>query len=185
MEVQCGFNWRVDMNPSIQKQTVNIIKAIDALPEQSLIATIFALNRTAEWLKGRLSKEISAQKRVKLKLIRDRISIQRANRKNPQAQLSCRFKSVFVKDLSGVRQTPIGVSAAGKIYPHAFIATLQKGGKPGVYRRKTTKRIPVKSVTISIFDDAVKSIEYLIGAEAAKVFERRFLHEIRKMERRK
>ena len=173
------------MKPSIQKQTVNIIKAIDALPEQSLIATIFALNRTAEWLKGHLSKEISAQKRVKLKLIRDRISVRRANRRNPQAQLACRFKSVFVKDLSGVRQTPIGVSAGGKVYPHAFIATLQKGGKPRVYRRKTTKRIPVKSVTIPIFDDAVKSIEYLIGAEAAKVFERRFLHEIRKMERRK
>ncbi len=173
------------MKPSVQKQTDNTIKAIDALPEQSLMASIFALNRTAEWLKGRLSKEISAQKRVKLKLIRDRILIQRANRKNPQAQLVCRFKSVFVKDLSGVRQTPIGVSAGGRMYPHAFIATLQKGGKPGVYRRTTKKRTPVKSVTIPIFDDAVKSIEYLIGTEAAKVFERRFLYEIRKMERRK
>ncbi len=173
------------MKPSIQKQTDNIIRAIDVLPEQSLIAVIFALNRTAEWLKGHLSKEISAQKRVKLKLIRDRISIQRANRKNPQATLSCNFKSVFVKDLSGVKQTPIGVSAGGRMYPHAFIATLKKGGKPGVYRRKTTKRISVKSVTIPIFDDAVKSIEYLVGAEAAKVFERRFLYEIRKMERRK
>lgn len=168
-----------------KKQTDNIIRAIEALPEQSLIAAIFALNRTAEWLKGHLSKEISAQKRVKLKMIRDRISIQRANRKNPQAQLVCRFKSVFVKDLSGVRQTPIGVSAGGRMYPHAFIATLKKEGKSGVYRRKTTKRIPVKSVTISIFDDAVKSIEHLIGTEAAKVFERRFFYEIRKMERRK
>lgn len=173
------------MNPSIQKQTDNIIKAIDDLPEQSLVASIFALNRTAEWLKGHLAKDISTKQRVKLKLIRDRISIQRANRRNPQAQLVCRFKSVFVKDLSGVRQTPIGVSAGGKIYPHAFIATLKKGGKSGIYRRTTTKRIPVKSVTISIFDDAVKSIEYLIGAEAAKVFERRFLHEIRKMDKRK
>ena len=90
-----------------------------------------------------------------------------------------------MKDLSGVRQTPIGVSAGGRMYPHAFIATLQKGGKSGVYRRITKKRTPVKSVTISIFDDAVKSIEHLIGAEAAKVFERRFLYEIRKMERRK
>ena len=173
------------MRQNIQKQTDNIIREIESLPEQSLIAAIFALNRTAEWLKGHLSKEISTQKRVKLKMIRDRISIQRANRKNLQAQLSCRFKSVFVKDLSGIKQTPIGVSAGGKIYPHAFIATLKKGEKPGVYRRKTTKRIPVKSVKIPIFDDAVKSIEYLIGAEAAKVFERRFLYEIRKMERRK
>ena len=173
------------MKSNIQKQIDNIISVISDLPEKSLIATIFALNRTAEWLKGHLSKEVSTQKRVKLKLIRDRISIRRANRKNSQATLSCRFKSVFVKDLSGVRQTPIGVSAGGRMYPHAFIATLQKGGKSGVYRRTTKKRTPVKSVTIPIFDDAVKSIEYLIGAEAAKVFERRFLYEIRKMERRK
>ena len=173
------------MRQNIQKQTDNIIREIESLPEQSLIAAIFALNRTAEWLKGHLSKEVSTQKRVKLKLIRDRISIQRANRRNPKATLSCNFKSVFVKDLSGVKQTPIGVSAGGKMYPHAFIATLKKGEKPGVYRRKTTKRIPVKSVKIPIFDDAVKIIEYLIGAEAAKVFERRFLYEIRKMERRK
>lgn len=173
------------MRQNIQKQTDNIIREIEALPEQSLIAAIFALNRTAEWLKGHLSKKVSTQKRVKLELIRDRISIQRANRRNPQATLSCNFKSVFVKDLSGVKQTPIGVSAGGRMYPHAFIATLKRGGKPGVYRRTTKKRTPVKSVTIPIFDDAVKSIEYLIGAEAAKVFERRFLYEIRKMERRK
>lgn len=173
------------MKPSVQKQTDNIIKAIDVLPEQSLIAAIFALNRTAEWLKGHLSKEISAQKRVKLKLIRDRISIQRANRRNPQATLSCNFKSVFVKDLSGVKQTPIGVSAGGRMYPHAFIATLKKGGKPGVYRRTTKKRTPVKLVTISIFNEALKNFESLIGNEAAKVFERRFLYEIRKMDRRK
>ena len=185
MEIQCGVSWRVEMKPSVQKQTDNIIKAIDVLPEQSLIAAIFALNRTAEWLKGHLAKDISTKQRVKLKLIRDRISIQRANRKNPQVQLVCNFKGVFVKDLSGVKQTPIGVSAGGKMYPHAFIATLKKGGNPGVYRRKTTKRIPVKSVNIPIFDDAVKSIEYLIGTEAAKVFERRFLYEIRKMDRRK
>lgn len=100
--------------------------------------------------------------------------------RNPQAQLHCDFKSIYVKDLPAVRQNAIGVVAGGKTYPHAFIATLRKGGKPGVYRRKTKKRFPVKSVTIPIFDDASKRVETLIGTEAQQVFEKRFLHEIKR-----
>lgn len=168
------------MQISIDKQTQRIINSINALPDQVKQASIFAINRTAEWMKGRLAKDISAEQRIKLKLIRDRIVMQRANKRNPQAQLLCNFRSVFVKDLSNVKQTPIGIVAGGEMYPHAFIATLKRGGNPGVYRRTTKKRFPVKSVTISIFDDASRRVETLIGAEAKQVFEKRFLHEIKR-----
>ena len=164
----------------VNKQIEKIVMDLNAMPYQVQQASIFALNRTAEWMKGTLAKDISAEQRLKLKLIRDRIVMQKANKRNPQAQLSCNFKSVYVKDLSNVKQTPIGVMAGGVMYPHAFIATLKKGGKPGVYRRTTTKRFPVKSVTISIFDDASRRVETLIGAEAQQVFEKRFLHEIKR-----
>ena len=162
----------------VNNQIKRIIADLNVFPEQVQQASIFALNRTAEWMKGRLAKDISDEQRLKLKLIRDRIVMQKANKRNPQTQLSCNFKSVYVKDLSNVTQTPIGVMAGGVMYPHAFIATLKKGGKPGVYRRTTTKRFPVKSVTISIFDDASRRVEALIGTEAQQVFEKRFLHEI-------
>ena len=76
------------MKSSIQKQTDNIIKAIDSLPEQALIATIFALNRTAEWLKGHLAKDISTKQRVKLKLIRDRILVQEDGLMGPETLLA-------------------------------------------------------------------------------------------------
>ena len=165
---------------SVDSQIKRIVADLNVFPDQIQKASIHALDRTAEWMKGRLAKDISAEQRIKLKLIRDRISIQKANKQNPQAQLSCNFKSVYVKDLSNVKQTPIGVMASGVVYPHAFIATLKKGGKPGVYRRTTTKRFPVKSVTISIFDDATRRVEALIGAEAKQVFEKRFLHEIKR-----
>ena len=164
----------------VNKQIEKIVTDLNSMPYQVQQASIFALNRTAEWMKGRLAKDISAEQRLKLKLIRDRISMQKASKRNPQAILSCNFKSVYVKDLTNVKQTPTGVIAGGVMYPHAFIATLKKCGKPGVYRRTTTKRFPVKSVTISIFDDASRRVETLIGTEAKEVFEKRFLHEIKR-----
>ena len=167
-------------NISVDSQIKKIVADLNVFPDQIQKASIHALDRTAEWMKGRLAKDISAEQRIKLKLIRDRISMQKANKRNPQATLSCNFKSVYVKDLSNVKQTPTGVIAGGVMYPHAFIATLKKGGKPGVYRRTTTKRFPVKSVTISIFDDASRRVETLIGTEAKQIFEKRFLHEIKR-----
>jgi hypothetical protein len=71
-------------------------------------------------MKGRLAKDISTEQRIKLKLIRDRISIQKANKRNPQATLSCDFKSVYVKDLANVKQTPVGVVAGGVMYPEVL-----------------------------------------------------------------
>ena len=168
------------MQVAVDKQIDKIISDLNVMPDHVRQASLFALNRTAEWMKGQLASDISSEKRIKLKIIRDRIVMQRANKRNTQASLSCNFKSVYVKDLSSVRQTPIGVMAGGKMYPHAFIATLKKGGKPSVYRRTTKKRFPVKSVTVDIFDDATQRIENLIGIEARQVFEKRFFHEIKR-----
>lgn len=86
---------------------------------------------------------------------------------------------MYVTDLPDKKQNAVGVVAGGIVYPHAFIATLKKGGKTGVYRRKTKARFPVKSVTIPIFAAAVKRVEDLIGVEARRVFEKDFLHEIK------
>jgi hypothetical protein len=129
-------------------------------------------------MKGQVSKELSAEKRLKLKLIRDRISIARANKKNLQSLLNCNFRGIYARDLGSMRQTPEGAKAGGQLFPGAFVATLRKGAKSGIYRRKTKKRFPVKSVTIPIFDEAMKIVEELVGDEARSVFEKRFRHEI-------
>lgn len=169
------------MDLPVDKQIEKIINDVNAMPDQIQQASIFALNRTAEWMKGKLAKEISAEQRIKLKLIRDRISMQRASKKNLQTTLSCNFNGVLVRDFGNVKQTSVGVIAGGVVYPHAFIATLKKGGKPGVCRRTTKKRFPVKSVTVEIFEDASRRVENLIGTEAKQVFEKRFLHEIKRV----
>lgn len=62
---------------SVDSQIKRIVTDINAMPEQVQQASIFALNRTAEWMKGQLAKDISAEQRIKLKMIRDRIVMQR------------------------------------------------------------------------------------------------------------
>jgi hypothetical protein len=163
---------------SVDSQIEKIVSSINALPEQVAQATMLALNRTAEWMKGHVSREVSAEKRLKLKLIRNRIKIARANKKNLQSLLNCDFQGVLARDLGTMKQTPVGASVVGYVFPHAFIASLKKGAKPGMYRRKGKARIPVKSVRIPIYEEATKIIGELLGEEAGSVFEKRFRHEI-------
>lgn len=167
----------------VDEQVERVIETLNALPEDTQRATVLALNRTAVFVKNRLSQEVSAKTRTKLKMIRDRIQVQRANKRNLEAVLACNFRSVLVSDYPGVKQNAIGVVAGGVVYPHAFIATLKKGGKPGVYRRVGKERIPVKRVTIPIFGEAVKEVEGLIGEEGRRFFEKRFLHELERITR--
>jgi hypothetical protein len=166
---------------SVESRIEKIVGSINALPEQVARAATLALNRTAEWLKGQVSKELSKEKRLKLKLIRDKISITRAGKKNLQSLLNCNFRGIYARDLGSMRQTPEGAKAGGQVFPGSFIASLKPGAKAGIWRRKTKKRFPVKSVTIPIFDEAIKIVEELVGDEARSVFEKRFKHEISRL----
>jgi hypothetical protein len=166
---------------SVDSQIEKIVGSINALPEQVTQAAMFSLNRTAEWMKSQVSKKLSAEKRLKLKLIRDKIKIARANKKNLQSLLNCNFRGILARDLGSLKQTPSGAKAGGQLFSGAFIATLKPGAKTGIYRRKTKKRFPLKSVTIPIFEEATKIIEELVGEEARSVFEKRFKHEISRL----
>jgi hypothetical protein len=165
---------------SVESQIEKIVKCIDVLPEQVAQISVLALNRTAEWMKGQVSKNLSAEKRIRLKIIRDRISMKRADRRNLQSLLNCDFRGIFARDLGSLSQTPVGAKAGGRIFEHAFLAKLKPGAKTGMYRRKTKKRFPVKAVTIPIFEEATKILSELIGDEARSVFEKRFLHELKR-----
>jgi hypothetical protein len=166
---------------SVESQIEKIVSSINALPEQVAQASVFALNRTAEWMKSQVSKNLSVEKRIKLKIIRDRINMKRADKRNLQSLLNCNFRGILARDLGSMTQTPASAKAGGQLFPGAFIATLRKGAKAGIYRRKTKKRFPVKAVTIPIFEEATKIISELVGDEARSVFEKRFLHEIKRM----
>lgn len=166
------------MQQNYEKQISNILKTIHALPDQIQKASILALNRTAEWLKGQVAKNISQEKRIKLKIIRDKIKILRADRRNIRTNLNCNFQNIPIIELGKVKQNAIGTAVGNLMFPHAFIATMNKGGRKNVYRRTTKKRFPVKVVKIPIYEDAAKIIGDLLGTETKQVFEKRFFHEI-------
>jgi hypothetical protein len=110
-----GRKMTTKINGSSVTLVEKIVSSINALPEQVSQAAMFALNRTAEWMKGQVSKELSAEKRLKLKIIRDRIAISRANKKNLQSLLNCNFRGVLARDLGKMRQTPAGAVAGGQL----------------------------------------------------------------------
>jgi hypothetical protein len=166
---------------SIDSQIEEISAHIMALPGQLNRAAILALNRTAEWLKGKTASEVSRAKRIKLKLIRDRIRIARANKQSLQTLLNCNFGGILARDLGPMKQTPAGASVAGQVFPGAFIATLQKKvGKSGMYRRVGKERFPVRAVRMPI-KEATDILVELLEQEAGDVFKRRFLHEIKRI----
>lgn len=170
------------MQVSVDEQIDKIIKELNVLPEAVLKYTNYALDHTVDHLKKEIVKGVSQEQRIKASLIRDRIEVVRASKRNsrPLSKLLIDLKKIYVKNLSNVKQTSIGVRAGGVMYPHAFIADLRKSGTWGVYRRVGKDRFPVKSVLISIFEDVEKRIEDLIGTEAKELFEKDFLHMLRR-----
>ena len=77
-----------------QRQIEDIIRTINALPEQVTRAAALSLNRVADWMKSQTSRTISKEQRIKLKLIRDRIKVSRASQRNLQSLLHCDFRGV-------------------------------------------------------------------------------------------
>lgn len=167
---------------SVDAQIEKIIEDLNVFPEHVMTAAIDALNRTGDWLKNNIAKEVSAEQRIKLKMIRDRIVMRRASKNNLETKLSCKLTKVYVKDFDDVKQTPVGVRAGGVMYSHAFIADLRGFGRKGVYRRVGKDRFPVKSVTVELLsNDVINRIEDLVGTEAKGIFEKRFLHNLTKL----
>ena len=170
---------RLDISSSDLDKVIN---GLNLLPEQVAKCTRYALDRTAEFVKGRLAKELSAEKRIKLKIIRDRLKIIRGNLRDNFRVINANFSGILVRDLGTPIQTPHGVSINGTIYnPHSFVAILKDGAKPGVYVRKTEKRFPVRSVRIPIYEDAIRLLNDVVGPEATEVFKKRFKHELRRI----
>lgn len=162
----------------------DVIESLNMLPGQVAVCTSRALNRTCEFVKTRISSELSAETRIKLKIIRDRLKIVRGNFKDNYRVIDANFSGILVRDLGRLRQTRHGVSADGKVYnPHSFIASL-KGGRTGVYYRTTKKRFPVKSVRVPIFDKAISILKEVLDEETGRFFEKRFMHELQYMMRR-
>ncbi len=167
------------VNPAFS-QIDKIIASINALPDQVNRASMFAINRTAEWLKSTAAMEISAEKRVKLKVIRDRVKIIRANRKQLSASIDANMWALKGKDLGNMSQSSLGATAGSYTFKGAFVATMKSGHK-GVYRRKGKERLPIKEQYVMLDNYASQLIATLIDQESQIVFEKHFQHQIKRL----
>lgn len=161
-------------------QLDKIVSSIKALPDQVNRASMFAINRTAEWLKSSVAKEISAQKRIKLKVIRDRLKITKANKNQLSARINANMWALKGKDLGNMSQTPLGAKAGKYMFKGAFVATMKSGHK-GVFRRKTTQRLPIKEMYVPMDNYASKLIKTFIDEQSQAVFEKIFEQQIKRL----
>lgn len=162
----------------IQKQIKKITADFNALPEYLEKAASRGLNKTANWLKGKVSKDISKSKRIKLKIVRERIEIFRAYKHNLQAVFRINDLSIPVIKFSNVVQTDKGIVAGGYFLKSAFFATMKRGNK-GVYKRVGKKRLPIYEQKISLSEDLEKVLKQILESNLENQFEKYFEHEFK------
>lgn len=172
------------MSIDVGLQFEEIEREFHLLPEQMNQAIMKALNKTAEFLKRRLTKEIASHERIKLKTIRDRIKIFRAKKMKLSSMLDCNFSGIPVTVLGTPYQTKPGAMIGNRLFKGAFVAFLKKDGTAGVYRRKTKARFPLKKERLDreLYNYATKIMSDLVGENYDEsvwnIFESTFFQEL-------
>ena len=104
-----------------------------------------ALNRTAMSARTEISRNLSRRIGLKIKDVRDRLTLIRASYSNWRSAVTVSRKRFGLISF-GARQTRKGVTykkGGGRVLiRHAFIATM-KSGHTGVFKRKLSSRLPI------------------------------------------
>jgi hypothetical protein len=155
-----------------------VIQAIGATERQVKTAAVRAINKTAIWAQSKSAREISAETKIKLKLIRQRLRLIKANSSSLKAFILAKLYGVPAAKLGNSKQDARGSSIAGHNFPGAFIAKMPRSGHVGIYKRKTSKRLPIKEQHVQIDPPASDIIKKNIDDEAAEIFMKYFKHEL-------
>jgi hypothetical protein len=159
------------------------IQAIGATERQVKTAAVRAINKTAVWAQSKSAKEISAETKIKLKLIRQRLRLIRANSSSLKAFILAKLYGIQAAKLGrgapgGIKQNASGASVANHSFPGAFVAKMPKSGHVGIYKRKTSKRLPIQEQHVQIDPPASEIIRKNVENEAAEIFIKYFKHEL-------
>lgn len=142
-------------------------------------ARVIALNRAARSAVAQTVKFIRETYNIKASDLKDEIKVNRANISNQRIQLRVSHKAIALVKY-GARQTAKGISfkekkGERKFVKSAFIATVGKGRHLGVFKRKTSKRFPIKELY-------GPSAMQLISSEVAQQFIEKIFYERFKIE---
>lgn len=157
-----------DKIKKVQRELRNFPKALPKVMSRGL-------NRTATSARTEISRSLSKRIGLKIKDVRDKLSLQRASYSNWRSAVRISGKKIGLIKFR-VRQTKKGVTYKhGRkrvLVRHAFIATMKTGHR-GVFLRKGIERLPIKEIRgpslAQVFTGAQDDINRIQAESAAKL----------------
>ncbi|MEM7197678.1 MAG: phage tail protein [Pseudomonadota bacterium] len=150
------------------------------LEKDAKIAARRAVNKTARWLIVQAARDVASKHKLSVGAVKKQMRLQSASGSNLTARLGVRIVGMNMIHARGARQNNRGVRAGGKQYDGAFIATMPKTGKHGVFIRKTKDRLPIRQVTFPIFGGLRDFLRDALGdsaeARLQETFDREFAY---------
>tara|TARA_B100001564_G_C20645205_1_gene674098 strand:+ start:1462 stop:2001 length:540 start_codon:yes stop_codon:yes gene_type:complete len=161
------------------RERVNkVIADLQATEKQALLAAVKTLNKTALWLRTHATKDISKERRIPQKVIRERIDMLRAARNNLQARVRANLRGIHPGKIGTLRQTRKGAQVKSFLFEGAFVAQMPSAKVPGIYKRKGKERVPLRTKYIKLEPEASEIIKNILDSRINKRFEEIFRQEL-------
>lgn len=159
------------MAESIEKQIKRLARKLNNIAKRETPkAAASALNKTARLARTPTVKEVAKDTKVAAKHIRKRAYISRATPKKQRARIygyARPVKAVMLLKRNEINKSELwrgtnqrGVRVAGRQFNGAFVSVHRKSGNIQVFRRKTSRRMPLEVISIPIsetFNDRLKA----------------------------
>jgi hypothetical protein len=168
------FRIDVDVAGNLDK-TLEILGATEV---QVRTAAMRAINKTALWVRAQSARKIGKQRQIQLKLIRQKLRIIRANRTALKAFVVANLWGIKASKLGVPKQNATGASVGKHQFPGAFVAKMSRTGHVGIFKRKTSKRLPIREQYVQLEPEASQIIRETVENEASAVFSHHFEHEL-------
>ena len=110
------------------------------------MAAFRALNKTARWLRTKTVRSVSQQTGLQQKLIRERLQMLSASRRQLKAHLISKDSYIPAHKLGRLKQTATGAQAGKFHYEGAFVAEMPSTGHASVFKRKRKSRLPIREM---------------------------------------
>ncbi len=132
---------------TVKVDTADLKRALAALGRKAPSAIMRALNRTARSARTQAVRDVAKEIRLPQKSVRPMMPVIPATARHLEAKLVARGRPISLMRL-GARQTKLGVIYRGPGGPvlirSAFIATMPRGRRPGVFKRRGKPRLPIE-----------------------------------------
>jgi hypothetical protein len=179
-----GKVMRVDCHVDMK----NVRKWLHAVGEDKVPgATVNALNRAAQMTQTSIRRKLASQLGIKQKQVKRRVRFGRRDKAKKGKYESGVFLVISqlpVSYLGSIRQTKAGARVKGKLYSKAFKATMPSG-HTGVFLPKNPAdkrwRRPIREVKEPIDARMLGIAQNEAEQVGAKVFQQRFVHELKRM----